>query len=76
MGKKKGWDELRATQRVGVVLLGVLQFLLLAAALWDLRRRSADEIRGSKRMWAAVAFVNYVGPIAYFLLGRKKQALS
>jgi hypothetical protein len=38
------------------------QFVLQVAALWDLRRRSADELRGSKRWWTVAAFVNIVGP--------------
>ena len=72
MGKKKRWDDLTVTQRIGVVLLGTLQFVLLAAALWDIRRRSADEIAGNKAMWTAAVFVNFIGPIAYFLVGRKR----
>ena len=72
MGKKKRWDDLTVTQRIGVVLLGTLQFVLLAAALWDIRRRSADEITGSKAIWTVAVFVNFIGPIAYFLFGRKR----
>ena len=72
MGKKKRWDDLTVTQRIGVVLLGTLQFVLLAAALWDIRRRSTDEIAGSKALWTAAVFVNFIGPIAYFLVGRKR----
>ena len=72
MGKKKRWDDLTVTQRIGVVLLGTLQLVLLAAALWDIRRRSTDEIAGSKALWTAAVFVNFIGPIAYFLVGRKR----
>jgi hypothetical protein len=56
-------------------LLGVgfaVQVALFAAALIDLRRRPARKVRGDKRWWAAAAFVNYVGPLAYFLYGRKR----
>jgi len=72
MWKQERWHDLTGTQRTGVVLLGTLQFALLAAALWDIRQRSVEEISGSKRMWTAVAFVNFIGPIAYFLFGRKR----
>lgn len=72
MEKKKRWDDLTVTQRIGVVLLGTLQLVLLAAALWDIRQRSADEIAGSKAIWTAAVFVNFIGPIAYFLFGRKR----
>jgi len=71
MGRNKRWSELTTSQRAAVVLLGTLQMALLAAALWDIHRRPEEEIRGSKRMWTAAAFVNFIGPIAYFLFGRK-----
>jgi hypothetical protein len=68
----KRWGDLSSTQRKAVVLSGVVQLGLLAAALADIYRRLAGEIRGPKRLWAAVAFVNYVGPISYFLFGRRR----
>jgi len=50
----------------------MVQFGLLAAALVDIYRRPAEEIRGRKPLWVAVAFVNYIGPISYFLFGRRR----
>jgi hypothetical protein len=44
------------------------------ATLIDIKRRPADQINGSKRMWTAMAFVNIVGPIAYFAIGRRRRA--
>jgi hypothetical protein len=71
--RKKRWRELTRAQR-GVILIGALvQLVLQAAALWDLRRRTPDELRGSKAWWTAAAFVNVVGPIAYFLVGRRRS---
>jgi len=70
--RKMQWSELSAGQRLGIVLAGVVQIALLAAALFDIRRRPADEINGSKLLWTALAFVNFVGPIAYFVVGRKR----
>ena len=46
---------------------------LLAATLIDLKRRPAEQIKGSKRMWTALAFVNIIGPLAYFAFGRRRQ---
>ena len=43
-----------------------------AGALLDLRRRADAELNGSKRVWALVSFVNFLGPIAYFLAGRRR----
>ena len=45
-----------------------VQLALQAATLWDLRRRRADEVWGSKRWWTA-AFVNVLGPVAYCAVG-------
>jgi hypothetical protein len=70
---KKRWSDLTDTQKVAIVLLGTLQFALLAAALWDIRRRPAAEINGSKALWALVSFINFVGPVAYFAVGRKRE---
>jgi hypothetical protein len=70
--QQKRWSDLTSAQRIGIVLLGLLQLLLLSASLWDIRQRSADEINGSKQIWTAAVFVNFIGPIAYFLLGRKR----
>jgi hypothetical protein len=67
------WRELTPRQRQAIIVRGALQVGLLAAALNDLRRRPASQIRGPKPLWAAISFVNYLGagPIAYFLLGRR-----
>jgi Phospholipase_D-nuclease N-terminal len=69
---KKRWSDLSTEQRAGVVGAGLVQIGLLVAALVDLRRRPADEIRGSKVMWAAISFVNFFGPLAYFAFGRNR----
>ena len=70
----KQWQDLTDRQKRGIVLLGALQITLLAAALIDIRRRPADAINGSKRLWTAVVFINGIGPIAYFVVGRKRPA--
>ena len=57
-----------------MILAGAaVQLVLQAATLWDLRQRSADELWGSKRWWTAAAFVNFLGPAAYFAVGRRKR---
>ena len=70
--KKFKWDDLSAAQKARIVIMGLVQCVLLVAALVDIRRRPAKEINGSKAMWAALAFVNYIGPISYFIFGRKR----
>jgi hypothetical protein len=71
MSKQKHWQDLTSSQKIVVILLGFLQFVLLIAALRDIRRRPAEQINGSKRLWTLAAFVNFVGPLAYFFFGRK-----
>jgi hypothetical protein len=66
------WSDLGSGQRGAIVLSGVVQIGLLVAALVDIYRRPAGEIRGRKGPWVAAAFVNYVGPISYFLFGRRR----
>ena len=70
MWKQKDWSDLTQVQKTGIVVLGIVQVTLLAAAQWDIHTRPEEEIRGNKWIWTVVAFVNFVGPIAYFLLGR------
>ena len=71
MANKK-WSELSTGQRRGILVSGIVQFALLIAALADIWRRPEEEIRGNKRLWAALSFVNFIGPISYFLFGRKR----
>jgi hypothetical protein len=71
--RRTPWKELTSRQQHAMVIRGALQVGLLAAALYDLRRRPAAQIRGPKPLWAAISFANYLGagPIAYFLVGRR-----
>jgi hypothetical protein len=66
------WSDLRGAQKGAVAVSGVVQFGLLAAALLDIYRCPAMEVRGDKRLWAAVAFINFIGPISYILFGRRR----
>ncbi|WP_245627898.1 PLDc N-terminal domain-containing protein [Actinomadura oligospora] len=59
-------------QRRVIVGAVVVQWVLAVAALVDLWRRPAEGVRGPKRVWRVAAFVNFAGPVAYFLFGRKK----
>lgn len=72
MAKRKNWRELSTLQKAILLAAGILEILLLGAVLVDLRRRPAEQIRGSKRIWTLVAFINYVGPVVYFIFGRKR----
>jgi hypothetical protein len=68
---RKRWSDLTGGQRAAVIALAGVQLSLAAAAWTDLARRPAAEINGPKALWAAVIAVNFVGPGAYFLRGRR-----
>jgi hypothetical protein len=51
----------------------VIQIGLLVAALYDLTRPTRRVKGGSKVVWALVViFINLIGPILYFLVGREE----
>ena len=74
MIEKKHWSDLGPLQQVAVITLSLVQIGLLIAALWDIHRRADEEINGSKALWISAAFINFIGPIAYFSFGRKSTA--
>lgn len=69
--QQKTWKDLTTGQRVGAVVAGSVQISLAVAAWADLARRPAAQVNGKKGVWAAVIAINYVGPIAYFVKGRR-----
>jgi hypothetical protein len=74
MAKRKWSDLSKRTQRL-IIVGAAVETSLKAAALVDIKRRPASEIRGSKWMWIpAVTIVNSAGlaPLAYFLYGRRR----
>ena len=72
---RKSWKDLSDQQKRFVVVGAAVQITLQFLALRDLRRRPADEVRGPKWFWLPVTFVNVLGPIVYFLLGRRRSAV-
>jgi hypothetical protein len=54
--------------------LVAVQVSLAVSAWTDLAGRPADQVNGSKRRWALVIGVNFVGPVLYFLRGRRTDA--
>lgn len=71
---RKTWGELNAGTRRLIVAGAVIEGILKLAALIDLARRPASDVRGSKIKWAlAIVLINAVGavPITYFVRGRR-----
>ena len=76
MTNGRRWSDLDERTRRLIVLGAVFEGCLKVAALADLRRRPAAQIRGRKGVWAAVVtLANAVGavPLAYFLFGRRRH---
>jgi Phospholipase_D-nuclease N-terminal len=76
MTAKQKWSDLSERNRKLIIVTAVAESILKAAALIDIKRRPASQIRGPKWLWApVVALVNSAGvvPISYFLFGRRSQ---
>jgi hypothetical protein len=70
----KTWTERTRPHRGWIITAALVQLLLLAAARRDLHRQPADLVRGPKRRWVAASFVNFIGPLTYFAVGRRQIA--
>lgn len=69
---RRRWQDLSPTSRALIVAGATVQLGLLTAAQLDMRKRTPEQLNGPRWLWVAVSFVNVVGPIAYFVLGRRK----
>jgi hypothetical protein len=72
MIQRKKWSDLTTGQQTATLIGAAVQFSLMFAALWDMWHRPAEEINGDRRWWTLASFVNFIGPLAYFLFGRKR----
>lgn len=76
MMTKRRWSDLSDRDRRLIFAGAAFEGSLKVAALVDLKRRPADQLRGSKWAWAtALVLVNSVGglPLVYFLVNRRNQ---
>ena len=71
-GRQKRWSDLTPGQRAVTIISGIVQLALAAAAWTDLAKRPAEHVKGRKAVWAVVIAVDYVGPIAYLIFGRRR----
>ena len=70
------WRELPPSTRAGILTVAAVDVTLRVLALADLRKRSADQLRGPKAAWAlGLTVVSSAGvlPGTYFLLGRRRS---
>jgi hypothetical protein len=69
------WSDLSKRSQRLIIVAGAAEASLKAAALIDIKRRPASQIRGSKWIWVpVVVLVNSFGgaPLAYFIFGRRR----
>ena len=75
MAARKQWSDLSERTRRLLITAAVAESILKLAALIDLKRRPAGQIRGPKWLWAtAAAVISSAGvvPISYFVFGRQQ----
>jgi hypothetical protein len=70
MSKKK-WSHLTVARKRIIYVAGAAEVVATAAALRDLARRPANQVRGPKAAWVVAFFVQPVGPFAYFAAGKR-----
>lgn len=71
MKRDPRWEDMSAGKRRAVVVASAIEVVLTGVALVDLARRPKALVRGPKRRWALVCFVQPIGPIAYLAFGRR-----
>ena len=74
MVARRQWSDLSERNRRLITITAVAEGILKLAALIDLKRRPASQIRGPKWLWATVlAIVGSAGilPVSYFVFGRR-----
>lgn len=68
---KTSWKDLTGRQQTALLTLASVQVSLAATAWADLATRPAAKVQGSKGKWAAIIAINFVGPVLYFVRGRR-----
>jgi hypothetical protein len=71
-GDAQWWSNLSEGQRNAIKVLAVTELTLKVLMLLDIRHRPASQIRGPKAAWRAAAAINTIGPVSYFLFGRRR----
>lgn len=68
---KQKWSDLSPAHQRVIIVGGVIEVVVTAAALRDIARRPDSEVRGSKVAWMSSFVVQPFGPLGYWLFGRR-----
>lgn len=71
MKRSLRWGAMSTPAKALIVAAGAAQVALAVTAWADLARRPPALVNGSKRTWAAVIAINFLGPILYHRRGRR-----
>jgi hypothetical protein len=66
------WSDLSPGRQTGMLIAASVHLALAATAWTDLAHRPAALIRGPKALWAVLIAVNFIGPLSYFVVGRRR----
>ena len=61
----------KESSKRAIAAIGVTHGTIAALTWRDIRSRSADQIRGTKRGWRIASAVNTMGSVAYWITGRR-----
>ena len=67
------WSDLSSRRKTGMLVAASVHLALAATAWTDLARRPAEAVNGPKAMWAVLIALNFIGPLSYFVFGRKRS---
>jgi hypothetical protein len=75
MAAQQYWNNLSPRTRRLLIAGAAVEGVFKVAALIDMKRRPADQIRGSKWVWGPAMVLNSAGavPFAYFAFGRRRR---
>jgi hypothetical protein len=71
--RRRSWGEMSSAQKVGNIVLAVVETILTVWALLDIKNRPEEQINGKKITWVMTSLIQPVGPIIYFIFGRKRE---
>ncbi len=63
-------------RKLALTIIVPIQFALAALAWRDMSRRSDDQVRGKKLLWRVFVGLNPGNSVAYWLFGRRRQAVG